>query len=54
MGPEAVPQNETQVKVHDKIFNIEEVIPLEKRSEEYKRMMATLPDKRKFFSILTI
>ncbi|XP_026331879.1 E3 ubiquitin-protein ligase UHRF1-like [Hyposmocoma kahamanoa] len=46
LGPEAVPQNETQVKVHDKIFNIEEVIPLEKRSEEYKRMMATLPEKR--------
>lgn len=47
LGPEAVPQNETQVKVHDKIFNIEEVIPLEKRSEKYKQMMVTLPEKRK-------
>lgn len=47
LGPEAVPQNDTQVKVHDKIFNIEEVIPLEKRTEEYKRMMATPPEKRK-------
>lgn len=47
LGPEAVPQNETQVKLNDKIFNIEEVIPVDKRSEEYKQMMVTLPEKRK-------
>lgn len=48
LGPDAVPQNDTRVRVHDKIFMIEEVVPLETRSEEYKTLMVTQPEKSKF------
>ncbi|KAJ8737282.1 hypothetical protein PYW07_000553 [Mythimna separata] len=46
LGPDAVPQNDTKLKVLDKIYAIEEVVPLAKRTEEYKKMMATPPEKR--------
>lgn len=47
LGPEAVPQNDTKVKVLDKIFAIEEVVPLADRSLDQKNTMATQPDKSK-------
>ncbi|KAG6459380.1 hypothetical protein O3G_MSEX011347 [Manduca sexta] len=46
LGPDAVPQNDTKVRLQDKIFAIEEVVPLAKRSNEYKQMMLTPPEKR--------
>ncbi|KAM3968509.1 E3 ubiquitin-protein ligase UHRF1 [Aphomia sociella] len=46
LGPEAIPQNNTKARVLDKIFEIEEVVPLAQRNEEYKKMMVTQPDKR--------
>ncbi|CAH2985650.1 unnamed protein product [Chilo suppressalis] len=46
LGAEAVPQDDTKVKIHDKIFVIEEVVPLSERSDEYKKMMTTPPEKR--------
>ncbi|KAJ2954656.1 hypothetical protein O0L34_g2952 [Tuta absoluta] len=46
LGPEAIPQNDTVVRIHDKIFAIEEVTPLEQRNEEYKELMKTAPEKR--------
>ncbi|XP_063837600.1 E3 ubiquitin-protein ligase UHRF1-like [Ostrinia nubilalis] len=46
LGADAVPQNDTRVKVHDKIFSVEEVVPLDQRTEEYKKMMVTPPEKR--------
>ncbi|XP_053623803.1 E3 ubiquitin-protein ligase UHRF1-like [Plodia interpunctella] len=46
LGPEAVPQNDTKVRVNDKIFAIEEVVALADRSEVYKKLMITPPDKR--------
>lgn len=46
LGPDAVPQNDTRIRVQDKIFAIEEVVPLAERSEEYKNIIATLPEKR--------
>ncbi|XP_073950182.1 E3 ubiquitin-protein ligase UHRF1-like isoform X2 [Choristoneura fumiferana] len=46
LGPEAVPQNDTKVRVLDKIFAIEEVVPLADRSLDQKNTMATQPDKR--------
>ncbi|XP_059059747.1 E3 ubiquitin-protein ligase UHRF1-like [Achroia grisella] len=45
-GSEVVPQNDTIVRVLDKIYTIDEVVPLAKRSKEYKKMMITQPDKR--------
>lgn len=48
LGPEAIPQNDTKVKVNDKIFAIEEVVPLDQRGEQYKKMMATQPEKRMY------
>ena len=45
LGPDAVPQNDTKVRVHDKIYAIEEVVPLAQRTEEYKKMMVTPPEK---------
>lgn len=47
MGPDAVPQNDTKVRVFDKILAIEEVVPLAKRTEEYKKIMVTAPEKSK-------
>ncbi|XP_048006035.1 E3 ubiquitin-protein ligase UHRF1-like [Leguminivora glycinivorella] len=46
LGPEAVPQNDTRARVHDKIFAIEDMVPLAERTEEYKEMMITQPEKR--------
>lgn len=46
LGPEAVPQNDTKIRLQDKIFAIEEVVPLEKRSDEYNRLMTMNPEKR--------
>ncbi|XP_026756776.2 E3 ubiquitin-protein ligase UHRF1-like [Galleria mellonella] len=46
LGSEAIPQNNTEVRISDKIFAIEEVIPLAERTEEYKKMMVTQPEKR--------
>ncbi|KAH9643541.1 hypothetical protein HF086_016748 [Spodoptera exigua] len=46
LGPDAVPQNDTKVRVIDKIFAIEEVVPLAQRTEKYKKMMITPPEKR--------
>ncbi|XP_011568402.3 E3 ubiquitin-protein ligase UHRF1 [Plutella xylostella] len=49
LGPDAVPQNDTKVRVHDKIFAIEET-PLPDRSEEYRKMMVT-PTERKTYPL---
>ncbi|CAH1647903.1 unnamed protein product [Spodoptera littoralis] len=46
LGPDAVPQNDTRVRVLDKILAIEEVVPLAQRTEEYKKMMITPSEKR--------
>ncbi|CAH0703679.1 unnamed protein product [Spodoptera exigua] len=46
LGPDAVPQNDTKVRVIDKIFAIEEVVPLAQRTQKYKKMMITPPEKR--------
>ncbi|XP_049885091.1 E3 ubiquitin-protein ligase UHRF1-like [Pectinophora gossypiella] len=46
LGLDSIPQNETVVKLHDKIFAIEEVVPLDKRTKEYEMMMVTQPEKR--------
>ncbi|XP_041987386.1 E3 ubiquitin-protein ligase UHRF1-like [Aricia agestis] len=46
LGQDAVPQNETKVCVHDKIFAIESVVPLADRTEEYKKKMSQAPEKR--------
>lgn len=48
LGPDAVPQNDTKLKVLDKIYAIEEVVPLVQRTEEYRKMMAAPPEKSKF------
>ncbi|CAH2036157.1 unnamed protein product, partial [Iphiclides podalirius] len=45
LGVDSVPQNDTKVKVHDKIFVIEEVVPVDCRTEEYKIAMITQPEK---------
>lgn len=47
LGPDAVPQNDTRVRVLDKIFAIEDVIPVAQRTEEYKKMVAAPPEKSK-------
>lgn len=49
LGPDAVPQNDTKVRVHDKIFAIEET-PLPDRSEEYRKMMVTPTERSKSLS----
>ncbi|CAG4977879.1 unnamed protein product [Colias eurytheme] len=46
LGQEAIPQNDTKAYVHDKIFAIEEVVPLADRTEDYKKMIAEPPEKR--------
>ncbi|XP_063392583.1 E3 ubiquitin-protein ligase UHRF1-like [Cydia fagiglandana] len=46
LGPEAVPQNDTRARVHDKIFAIEDIVPLAERTDQYNQMMITQPDKR--------
>ncbi|XP_013184973.1 E3 ubiquitin-protein ligase UHRF1 [Amyelois transitella] len=46
LGPDAVPQNDTKVKVNDKIFAIEEVVPMAERTKEYQKLMISPPDKR--------
>lgn len=47
LGPDAVPQNDTKAKVVDKIFLIEEIIPLAERSVEYQELMKTQTDRSK-------
>ncbi|CAG9782394.1 unnamed protein product [Diatraea saccharalis] len=46
LGADAVPQNDTKVKVHDKIFAIEDVVPLTERTEELRKIMTTETEKR--------
>ncbi|CAB3258852.1 unnamed protein product [Arctia plantaginis] len=46
LGPDAVPQNETRARVLDKIFAIEQVVPVAKRTDDDRKMMTTQPDKR--------
>ncbi|CAG4983934.1 unnamed protein product [Parnassius apollo] len=46
LGADSVPQNETKVKLHDKVFAIEEVVLVDQRSEVQKKMMKMQPDKR--------
>lgn len=43
LGPDSVPQNDTKVKIHDKIFTIEEPVPLEKRTEDYLKSIQETP-----------
>ncbi|XP_021188039.3 E3 ubiquitin-protein ligase UHRF1 [Helicoverpa armigera] len=45
LGADAIP-NDTSVRVLDKIYAIEEVVPLAKRSDDYNKMMVTPPGKR--------
>lgn len=47
LGPDAIPQNDTKVGLHDKVFAIEEVVPLSERTEEYKDLMKTQTEKSK-------
>ncbi|XP_014357936.2 E3 ubiquitin-protein ligase UHRF1 [Papilio machaon] len=46
LGADSVPQNETKVTVLDKIFAIEEVVPVKERTKQYTTMMKTNPEKR--------
>lgn len=47
IGQEGIPQHDTTVKIMDKIFSIEDdVVPIDKRSEEYNVMMKTPTEKR--------
>ncbi|XP_032527455.2 E3 ubiquitin-protein ligase UHRF1-like [Danaus plexippus] len=46
LGPDSVPQNDTKVKIHDKIFTIEEPVPLEKRTEDYLKSIQETPAAR--------
>ncbi|XP_072931393.1 E3 ubiquitin-protein ligase UHRF1-like [Epargyreus clarus] len=46
LGSDAIPQHDTTVRVHDKIFLIEDVVPLQLRTDEYNKKMCTIPDKR--------
>ncbi|CAF4744509.1 unnamed protein product [Pieris macdunnoughi] len=46
LGQDAIPQNDTKVPIHDKIFAIEEIVPLAKRSEEYKKLISNPPEPR--------
>lgn len=39
------------MKIIDKIYDIEEVRPLEKQTEEYRKLMTTKPDKSKYLII---
>lgn len=52
LGPDAIPQNDTKVALHDKIFAIEKVVPLADRTEEYSELMKTEPEKSKQILIL--
>ncbi|XP_045779852.1 E3 ubiquitin-protein ligase UHRF1-like [Maniola jurtina] len=47
LGPESVPQDDTSVVVKDKVFAIEEPVPLLKRTEEYNQSTAVPPPKRR-------
>ncbi|XP_034839518.1 E3 ubiquitin-protein ligase UHRF1-like [Maniola hyperantus] len=47
LGSESVPQNDTNIVVRDKVFSIEEPVPLSKRTEEYNRSIAVAPPKRR-------
>ncbi|XP_068626889.1 E3 ubiquitin-protein ligase UHRF1-like [Battus philenor] len=46
LGKDSVPQHDTKVKVHDKIFAIEEVIPVAQRSDKCHKAMKVQPEKR--------
>ncbi|KAL4717783.1 hypothetical protein ACJJTC_000932 [Scirpophaga incertulas] len=46
LGPGEVTQNETCIKLHDRIYAIEEVLPLEIRTEDYNKLMTTPTAKR--------
>ncbi|CAH2207452.1 jg21001, partial [Pararge aegeria aegeria] len=46
LGSESVPQNNTNILVKDKIFTIEEPVPLSERSEAYIKTIAVAPPKR--------
>ncbi|XP_045458310.1 E3 ubiquitin-protein ligase UHRF1-like [Melitaea cinxia] len=46
LGPDSVPQNDTKVKVHDKIFAIDEPVPVADRNEEYVKIISEPPEKR--------
>lgn len=45
LGPDSVPQNDTKVKVHDKIFAIEEPVPVADRNEKYEKITSEAPEK---------
>ncbi|XP_045784907.1 E3 ubiquitin-protein ligase UHRF1-like [Maniola jurtina] len=47
LGPESVPQNNTSTVVKDKVFAIEEPVPLSRRTEEYNQSIAVPPPKRR-------
>lgn len=46
LGPEAVPQHDSKIKLHDSIYAIEKVVPLSKRSEKCNKIMNTPTEKR--------
>lgn len=54
IGAESIPQNDTKAKILDYIYEIEEVVPLSKRTEEYQKMMTTPTAKSRFPSPYTI
>ncbi|XP_050683115.1 E3 ubiquitin-protein ligase UHRF1-like isoform X2 [Leptidea sinapis] len=46
LGKDAIPQDDTTAPIHDKIFAIEEAVPVNERTDEYKTLTKEPPPKR--------
>ncbi|XP_047544031.1 E3 ubiquitin-protein ligase UHRF1-like [Vanessa atalanta] len=46
LGPDSIPQNDTKVRVHDKIFVLEQPVPVAERNNEYSKLISEAPEKR--------